>query len=105
MPQLKLRELGFGVGAGHKGIDRVIALCYWQQRPKLSLLLSYYRVRALGCVDSVIFDMLVISQGEVDIEQPRTRVMMQGFALKHWLIIRRGDSDSVVLFVDSKMLL
>ena len=81
MPQLKLRELGLGVGAGHESIDRVIALRYRQQRPKLCLLLSNYRVRALRCVDSVIFDMLVISQGEVDIEQLRPRVMVQGFAL------------------------
>ena len=83
MPQLKLRELGFGVGAGHdhESIDRVIAFRYRQQRPKLCLLLIYYRVRALRCVDSVIFDMLVISQGQVDIEQPRPRVMVQARAL------------------------
>ena len=58
MPQLKLRELGFGVGAGHEGIGRVIARCYRQQRPKLSFLLSYYRVRAVVRLDSVILDML-----------------------------------------------
>ena len=61
MPQLKLRELGFGIGAGYEGIDRVIALCYRQQRPKLCLLLSHYRVRALGCLDSVILYVFVIS--------------------------------------------
>ena len=61
MPQLELRKLGFGVGAGHESIDRVIVLSHRQQRPKLLLLLGYYRVRALGCVDSVIFDVLVIS--------------------------------------------
>ena len=61
MPQLKLCELGFGVAAGHEGIDRVIALCYRQQRPKLSFLLIYYRVCAVVRADSVIADMFVIS--------------------------------------------
>ena len=61
MPQLKLRELGFGIGAGHEGIDRVIALCYRQQRSKLCLVLSYYRVRAVVRLDSVISDLFVIS--------------------------------------------
>ena len=55
MPQLKLREMGFGVGAVHEGIDRVITLCYRQQRPKLSLLLSYYRVRAVVRLDNVVY--------------------------------------------------
>ena len=61
MPQLKLRELGFGIGAGHEGIDRVIALCDRQQRPKLCLLLNYYRVRAFRGLDRVILYVIFVS--------------------------------------------
>ena len=63
--QLKLRELGFGVGAGHEGIDRVIALCYRQQRPKLCLVLSNYRLRAVVRLDRVISDMLLFPKGRL----------------------------------------